>query len=245
MKKEALYARPFGAGQLLAILLASLTLSMSPFLSEPASASPEGGESIIKERCAECHAFVKPESSSRKRLVSRKGQDLFYAGSKYNRKWLVKWLQNPIKIRPKAKYGSFKAAGKEKSGTKTAGHIILTGKEAVSAADYMMTLKAPEDVVIPGLYREGAYPPEDGRFAYVRANGCAGCHMWAPGKGGRGGPELYTGGERMNPDYIASFIKNPQKFDAGNWMPRQFFSDSNIQRLTSFILGLNANAEGN
>lgn len=42
----------------------------------------------------------------------------------------------------------------------------------------------------------------------------------------------------LKADYIASYINNPQKFDAGAWMPRQMFSNSEIQKLAAFILSL-------
>ena len=41
------------------------------------------GTRIIKEKCEACHAFVKPEKSDLSRFLNRKGQDLYWSGSKY------------------------------------------------------------------------------------------------------------------------------------------------------------------
>ena len=45
--------------------------------------------------CAACHALVKPADASIDRLWTRKGPDLWYAGSKFNAEWLTSWLENP------------------------------------------------------------------------------------------------------------------------------------------------------
>lgn len=43
--------------------------------------------------CAAYHALVKPTDTSIDRLWTRKGPDLWYAGSKFNADWLVAWLR--------------------------------------------------------------------------------------------------------------------------------------------------------
>ena len=54
-----------------------------------------------------CHALVKPTDTSFDRMLTRKGPDLWFAGSKFNAEWLVAWLQDPKPIRP-AGYPYFK-----------------------------------------------------------------------------------------------------------------------------------------
>lgn len=199
------------------------------------------GSAIIKEKCESCHAFVKPEKSDQSRFISRKGQDLYWAGSKYNQDWLVRWLVEPTRIRPSGNYGFTHLSsnpGEAEVKAAKSDHIHLSKEDAESVTAEMMKLTAPADVVIPGIYKPGAAVAEDGSVMYRVSAGCGYCHMWAPGKGGRSSAELYTGGERMKADYIASYIHNPQKFDAGAWMPRQMFVDSEIQKMTAYILSL-------
>ena len=39
--------------------------------------------------CSSCHALTKPTDTSLDRLWTRKGPDLWYAGSKFNADWLT------------------------------------------------------------------------------------------------------------------------------------------------------------
>ena len=60
------------------------------------------GAGILKSQCAECHALAQPERQDLDHIWNRKGPDLFYAGVKFNKAWLAKWLENPGRIRPAA-----------------------------------------------------------------------------------------------------------------------------------------------
>ena len=78
--------------------IAALTFAARPAPAEPAAAT--GAIADIPASCASCHALTKPETPTVERLWTRKGPDLWYAGDKFNREWLVSWLQNPAPIRP-------------------------------------------------------------------------------------------------------------------------------------------------
>jgi cytochrome c2 len=214
-----------------------LAAVIAGFLLQPglSLASSQGNE-ILKGKCAECHALSKPEETSRARTSSRKGQDLYYAGSKYNKEWLVKWLQNPNKIRPSGGYGEVFTKDLSK-GPST--HLKLSSGEAESVSLAMMELKAPTDVVVPGIYENDPNNVTDG-LSYYRNNGCLSCHQLAPDMGGKLAPELYTAGERMQPDYIASFIRHPKKFDPYVNMPNLFKSTQAVQKITGYLLKISA-----
>lgn len=221
----------------IALFVAVMILSAMTTPSECAE-----GDRIIKEKCEACHAFAKPEKSDLSRFINRKGQDLYWAGSKYNQDWLIRWIEEPSRIRPSGSYNfvhlSANPGDAGKADAMKSDHIRLSKEDAEAVTAQMMKLTAPADVVEPGLYKPGSASPEDGEPLFITMRGCGACHMWAPGKGGRSSAELYTGGERMKADYIASYIDNPQKFDAGAWMPRQMFSNSEIQKFTAYILSL-------
>ena len=68
-------------------------------MSEP-TVSIKKGKLILKRRCASCHALKGPSATTLKDFSARKGPDLFYAGIKYNEEWLIKWLSDPVPIRP-------------------------------------------------------------------------------------------------------------------------------------------------
>jgi len=73
---------------------------------------------------------------------------------------------------------------------------------------------------------------------FAKLRGCSACHQSAPDKGGQSGPELYSAGDRLQPDYILSYIANPQALDPGVWMPALGLSDQDLKRLTAYLLGL-------
>lgn len=218
-----------------------LAVAIAGFLLQPglSMASSQGNE-ILKEKCAECHALSKPEETSRARTSSRKGQDLYYAGSKYNKEWLVKWLQSPTKIRPSGGYGE--VFSKDIS-TGPSTHLKLSGDEAESVSLAMMELKAPADVVVPGIYENDPNNVING-LSYYKNNGCLSCHQLAPDMGGKLAPELYTAAERMQPDYIASFIRHPKRFDPYVNMPNLFKSKLAVQKITGYLLTISA-SKGN
>ena len=53
-------------------------------------------------------------------------------------------------------------------------------------------------------------------------------------------PELTDAGKRLQPDFIASYMKNPQKIDPHIWMPALKITDRDIERLTGYIIQLSS-----
>jgi len=204
----------------------------------PVLAGP--GEDLLKQQCIACHAVTKPEQTSLARLWDRKAPDLHYAGDKFNRDWLVAWLQNPVAIRPSGvMYAKVAKASADKSAdvidaAALPPHPKLAADQAALAADALMALK------VPGLVEKGAFKnePVNASFAsmlFSKLRGCTSCHAAKPGGGGVSGPELYTGGDRLQPDYVASYIRDPQKFDKHTWMPSLGLNDGDVQKLTGYV----------
>lgn len=218
---------------------AALAFAARPAPAEPASTS--GAVAAIPASCASCHALAKPENPTVDHLWNRKGPDLWYAGDKFNRDWLVGWLQNPTPIRPggamwfkHAKPGeprdTIDAAGIEK-------HPAVDGGTAATLADALLQLKGD------GLTTEGEFKSEGanltmGKMAFGKLRGCVACHQDQPGQGGVSGPQLYDAGKRLKPDYVLAYTRDPQRFDRFVWMPRLTLSDPDLQRLTAYIATL-------
>ncbi len=194
--------------------------------------------------CTSCHALTKPENTSLDRLWERKGPDLYYAGSKFNKDWLVKWLQDPTRIRPAGEFyrKHVKPGAKEDvvDESSLTPHPELTTKDAEAAADALMTLTGPEGLIEKGAFKNQKVVASMGAMYFNKLRGCSACHMAAPGKGGLSGPELFDAGVRLQPDYIYSYIKDPQKIDKGIWMPKLDISEADLQKLTSYIVQLSA-----
>ena len=189
--------------------------------------------------CSVCHALVKPTDTSIDRLWTRKGPDLWYAGSKFNADWLVAWLQNPKAIRP-AGYPYFKTImnGPDhdvSDPSKTTPHPKLDKAAAEAAAAALMPLKAPADLLPPGTFKGDTAGARMGKLSFNKLRGCVACHQGEDGKGGLSGPELTDAGARLQPDFIAAYTADPQRFDPHIWMPTLTLKDQDIQRLTAYL----------
>ncbi|MBI5816409.1 MAG: c-type cytochrome [Nitrospinae bacterium] len=204
------------------------------------------GGPALKADCVKCHAVGKPENPSLERLAVRKGPDLYYAGDKFNRPWLVKWLQNPVRIRPAGEFylRHIKAGANEDvvDEGSLAPHPKLGKEEAETTADDLMALTSP-GIVEKGVFKSGAVNMMMAGMFFTKLRGCSACHMYKPAAGGKSGPELYTAAERLKPDYIAAYIKDPQKIDRYIWMPKLDMSPEDIESLTGYILKLSPEAK--
>lgn len=202
------------------------------------------GAALLKSQCAACHALAAPEKPGLDHLWSRKGPDLHYAGSKFNRAWLEKWLQSPTPIRPAGELYVRHIKGSDKEDEVDAStlvaHVRLSKAEAEAVAAALMTLTAPPDLVQKGAFKGEKVSMAMGGMFFGKLRGCGACHMAKPGFGGASGVELYTAGERLQGDYVYSYIKDPQKFDPRIWMPTLGLAEPDLQRLTGYILQLGA-----
>jgi len=205
-----------------------------------AAAAP--GDELIKQQCISCHAVAKPDKTTLDHIWQRKGPDLHYAGDKFTRDWLVSWLQNPVAIRPAGVlYSKVVRAAADKTAdqpdaSQLQPHPKLPKDQAEQAADALMAMK------VPGLVEKGSYknePPSSmASMLFSKLRGCTSCHAAKPGSGGQSGPELYTGGDRLQPDYVAAYIRDPQKFDPHVWMPTLGLNEADVQKLTGYITTL-------
>ncbi|MCB1744628.1 MAG: c-type cytochrome, partial [Gammaproteobacteria bacterium] len=121
---------------------------------------------------------------------------------------------------------------------------LLTDHQAVleAVADALLALRAP-GLVEAGAYKGEAVSATMGAMFFGKLRGCAACHQDAPGRGGQSGPELYTASSRLNADYVYSYIKRPQSFDPHVWMPDPGLVESDLQRLTGYLMQLNSGAK--
>lgn len=223
------------------IFAASVGTALLALAIRPTAVDAQAAGSELASQCASCHALTKPADATVDRLWARKGPDLWYAGDKFNREWLVGWLQKPTVIRPggvlwfkHAKPGeprdTIDAAAVEK-------HPAVDAATAAKLADQLMLLKSG------GLVTEGAFKPESanaamGKLAFSKLRGCIACHQSAAGTGGLSGPELYDAGRRLRADYVIAYTKDPQQFDPHVWMPTPPLSEPDLQRITGYIMSL-------
>jgi len=216
------------------ILLAALVVVMA---SAPVSRASEDGATILKQRCASCHALQGPAASTLAALWQRKGPDLFYAGNKYRPAWIEAWLQNPERIRPAGMF----YMNHIKSGPKRdlvdqstlSEHMKLNGVEAKAVAAALANLKANSALIKDEEYDADADPSGMGEMMFDKIYGCSACHQIEPDYGGLSGPEIYTAGKRLTPEFMLSYIRSPRAWDPKIWMPNKHVPASNIQTLVN------------
>jgi len=215
-------------------------------LAAPARAG--GGDELLKNQCSACHALAKPADAGTARLLARKGPDLHLAGLKFNKDWLVTWLQNPTPLRPggamianAVKPGAAGAAD-EIDAAKLAAHPKLSAADAASATEALLALGAGEGLVTPGAFKNEPVNASMAALLFNKLRGCASCHSGKPGSGGSSGPELYSAGTRLKPDYVVEYIRNPQKFDSQVWMPKLDLNEADLQKLTGYLMTLKQGA---
>jgi len=231
------------------LLSSLLAVAISPVL---VSAGENGGE-LLKQRCASCHDLKGPAPQTIHELWKRDAPDLFYAGNKFRRQWLVNWLQKPVRIRPAGvsylrNINSTPPENqKAKSGRKydvlygkvlrPLKHVTLNKADAAAAADALMALK-PHYELTSGVKLDTSKTVslDKGEILIDKVYGCNSCHQIEPGYGGFTGPELYTAGKRLQPEYILSYIKRPKNWDPKIWMPNGNVKPNDLQKIANYLI---------
>ena len=201
-------------------------------------ASPVQADSTLPEKqgCSSCHRFSAEESPE-----PRKGPDLFYAGDKFQKSWLVKFLQIPVVVR---KAGTSTDPDFLKaSSTPAPPHPTLSSKEALAMVDYLMSLSVPNiakgDVDDAPLTKGNKVRI---KILFERNYGCIACHeginLAGQARGGISGPSLANAGNRLTADWVFNWLKTPKKFLARGRMPFFNLDDESAIKLTKYIMSL-------
>lgn len=223
--------------KLLSVFAASIAMFSATIVNATGNASD-----ILQDECSQCHNLTGPSPTTLKAMWERKGPDLFYAGNKYQKAWLIEWLQNPEQIRPAGMfYANHIRPGEKRdmvdSSTLTE-HPRLDSKTASSIADLLMAMKAKSELIIKGDYKEGNISMSMGEMMFDKFKGCIACHQIEPDYGGLSGPEVYTVAKRLQADYLISYMRNPQAWDTKSFMPRKRLKDRDLQKFVHYFRGL-------
>lgn len=218
------------------LVLSSLLLTLTNVWAE------DQGDRLLQDRCSACHDLAGPAPATVEGIWKREAPDLFYAGNKYRREWLVAWLQDPVRIRPAGMYyGKHIKQGPDGDVIDAATlkpHLKLTASEAESAAAALMTMRADSDLIKKGEYQPGTLSLSMGELMFDKFRGCLACHEIEPGYGGLSGPEVYTVAKRLQPDYLISYMRNPQAWDPKIFMPNKHLKEQDLQKFVRYFEAL-------
>jgi len=200
------------------------------------------GVGILSERCASCHDMKGPAPTTLAALWQRKGPDLFYAGNKYRQAWVEAWLQNPKRIRPAGMfYISHIKPGEKRDmvdASTLSEHMKLNAADAKAVADALAEMKENSALLKAEKHDPSMAPGPLGEMMFDKFFGCMACHQIEPGFGGLSGPEVYTAGARLKPEFMLSYIRNPQAWDPKTWMPNKHVPDVSIQKMVNYMIEL-------
>ncbi|MCP4696598.1 MAG: c-type cytochrome [Gammaproteobacteria bacterium] len=193
-------------------LAVSASMGAALLMMASVQADPAAGQKVFQEKgCQDCHYTDGP--AKEKTIAdqqAKKGPELWYAGSKFQKAWLNGWLQDPKPVRL-LKYNSL-------TEDNPGDHPKLAGAEAGAVTDFLMSLTSAE-------VKKGVVKPKrnaKGRLIFTKKMPCSGCHQYPKKKklkGGKSAPSLAGAGTRLNPDWIYAYLAKPEVFKPVKMMP--------------------------
>jgi mono/diheme cytochrome c family protein len=198
-----------------------------------------GRQLLLTLNCVGCHRL---QGIDRPPML---GPDLTNVGTKVSRAWIYKWLKDPRTLT--ASDGSILVNGYENADEPRMPKFRLSDKELRALSGYLSTLSReplppykfnPQTVAAwekrPDLAAQG-----ETRF---RQMFCTTCHALAVTRagetkliGGDIGPELTKVGSKVNPDWLAAWLRNPQSYLPHAEMPRYQWSEQDLYVVTQYI----------
>jgi cytochrome c2 len=190
----------------------------------------KGREIIENYGCYGCHKI-----EGWQHLTENKpGPALYKVTSKVkNNEWIKNWIWNPFAFNPKSRMPHyFEQANNSKPEFKKKNIA-----EVNAMADYI--IKTSKEY--KPIHRYAGGDANNGK-AVMETVGCVGCHMiegiedkWNA-VGMRKGPYLVNLGSKVNPDWLVSWLKQPNHYDPTTIMPSFRLSDKEANDIAAYLL---------
>jgi mono/diheme cytochrome c family protein len=199
----------------------------------------QGRELLVKFNCEGCHRL---EGIGRPAMI---GPDLTNIGTKVSRAWIYKWLKEPRTITDSQ--GNIKVDGVETENEPRMPKFRLDEKELRGLSAYLSTLKShpPEphkiDPRVLAKWQKNPNTVQQGELRF-RQMFCSDCHALAVVRagtteliGGDIGPELTKVGSKVKPDWLISWLRDPQAYLPHAIMPRYQWSDEDLYTVSQYL----------
>jgi mono/diheme cytochrome c family protein len=199
----------------------------------------KGRELLAELNCQGCHRLPGIERPA------MRGPDLTNVGTKVSREWIYKWLKEPRTIVDKD--GNVAVNGYETEEEPRMPKFRLTEDELRGLSGYLSVQKAKAAVLYKidaGIVAAWSKNPElipQGELRF-RQMFCSTCHSLAVTRagetkliGGDIGPELTKVGSKVNPDWLITWLRDPQGYLPHTRMPRYGWSDEDLLKVTRYI----------
>jgi len=191
---------------------------------EPLPGAPQlnqGRHLLSRYGCVHCHTVKLPDGKILK--PTDDPPSLEHIADKTTREWLYAWLKDPQAYAATATMPNFK----------------LSDDDARDVSAFLMANSTPLPGDTTALSAKGSSDPAAGATLYGESF-CASCHAVqnAAGNlvGGDVGPELTRVGNKVKPEWLQAWLRNPRSYDAETAMPHYRFSDPQVATLSGFLL---------
>lgn len=169
--------------------------------------------------CQVCHQQNKSHESI--------APNLGHEGTKLNREWLFSFLKKPHKIRPVGFVPLTKT---------TMPNFYFTDEAADALTQYLMTQRdAGISKKSLGDLKFNQETVDRGKKYFSDKFACDACHRIG-GEGGIVGPNLKEAAQRLRPEWMFQWLKNPQAIRPDSPMPNFGLSDEEARALIAYIL---------
>ena len=198
------------------------------------------GRALLAElNCQGCHRLPGVERPA------MLGPDLTNVGTKVTREWIYKWLKEPRTIVDKD--GNVTVNGYETEEEPRMPKFRLTETELRGLSAYLSVQKAKApaaykiDARVVAAWSKNPDLASQGELRF-RQMFCSTCHSLAVTRagetkliGGDIGPELTKVGSKVNPDWLVTWLRDPQGYLPRTRMPRYGLSDEDLYKVTQYI----------
>jgi mono/diheme cytochrome c family protein len=200
-----------------------------------------GRQLLTEFNCSGCHRL---QGIDRPVML---GPDLSSIGTKVSREWIYKWLKEPRTITDAD--GNVTVNGVETEEEPRMPKFRLTDQELRALSAFLSGQRAKLvepvkfDPRVVAAWSKNAELISQGELRF-RQMFCSTCHSLAVTRagetklvGGDIGPELTKVGTKVNPDWLAAWLRNPQSYLPNSKMPRYEWSDTDLYQVTQYIQG--------
>jgi mono/diheme cytochrome c family protein len=184
--------------------------------------------------CTGCHLVQGYEN------IPKIGPSLRRISAKVDPSWMVGWVENPHKFRPRTRMPNFE----------------FKPDEALAISAYLWSVSKEEgdqwlkENPLPAGFREGTGNDAARGKKLVETIGCKGCHGFADGEFSTPlgkekdlVPNLKDIASKTDPQWIYHWIKDPKGFQPDTKMPSVRLSDEEALAITSYLSTLGAKGE--
>ena len=201
---------------------------------EDAPLLAEGQRLFEQVGCTGCHLVKGYEN------IPKIAPSLLKISAKVDPSWMVRWIENPHKFRPRTRMPNFDL--KEEDAIAIASYIWSQSKEPGE--------KWTQEHPLPAAYREGDPTAVAKGKKLVETIGCKGCHGFADGefttplgKSKDLVPNLKDIAAKVGPQWVYHWLKNPRGYSPDTRMPSLRLSDDEALAITSYLMTLGTKSD--